>query len=400
LNKKIKEKLLKEVELAFPRAVEIRHELHRWPETGNEEFETADIIEKELTDLGIAVKRLLNTGIIGVLEGKGDINNTKTSSQTVTALRADIDALPVNEQKGLPYSSERQGYMHACGHDVHTAVLLGTARVLCNLKDEINRGVKFIFQPAEETTGGAERMIEAGCLKEPEVGCIYGLHVRPELDSGKIGVKFGRVHASSDIFRITVKGKSSHGANPESGVDALLIACQIVTNIQSIISRSVSPLDSAVITVGSIHSGNAVNIIADRAVLEGTVRTINPATRENLRRHIKDIAELTAMASGAFAAVDFIKGYDALINHEEETETVKNVGADMLGSINVSVIDKPSMGAEDFSYYLQKCRGSFFFLGSGYPGRFNPPIHSDCFEVNEDCIRTGILMLSSLVLRA
>ncbi|MGI6728062.1 MAG: M20 metallopeptidase family protein [Anaerovoracaceae bacterium] len=397
------EGLSKLVDRITPWAVNLRHDLHRWPEIGNEEYKTTERIKAELNNLGIPTKQLLSTGIIGILKGTKEAKEGQSdctqSEKKVIALRADIDALPIREQVRLPFSSERHGFMHACGHDVHTAVLLGVAKVLCEYKSKFNGTIKFIFQPAEETTGGAERMIDAGSLKDPNVDAVYGFHVKPEYTAGKIGIKYGKVHASSDIFRIKINGVASHGACPDCGIDALVVACQIVNAIQTLISRSVSPLDSAVISIGSFHSGNSVNIIADKAVLEGTIRTFDPVTREHLRGRLKDMVELTAKAAGAIAEVEFLRGYDALINHNKEVDQVKNTAFALLGGENVIEMEQPSMGVEDFAYYLQKIPGAFFFLGSGYPYRDNPPIHSDCFHVNEACIHTGILLLAGLSLR-
>lgn len=393
MNSVIKEYLVQAVDQIVPLAVGIRRELHRWPETGNEEYKTIKYIDNALAGMGIPVKKLLETGLVGILEGMG------TTRNKTIALRADIDALPIREGIELPYKSERDGFMHACGHDVHTAILLGTAMVLCKMKKYINSTVKFIFQPAEETSGGAERMIASGCLQSPDVDCVYGLHVKPEITAGEIGVQYGVVHASSDTFGIIVKGRSSHCAYPDLGVDALAAACKIADNIQSIISRSVNPLDPAVISIGKFHSGTAVNIIADKAELEGTIRTLNPETREKLRCLIMNTADLTARSCGAEAETVFNKGYDALINNEAEVDAVKKIAEKYLGSDNIVEIKKPSMGVEDFTYYLQKVPGAFFFLGSGYEDRENPPIHNAKFDVNEECIRTGILMMSGLALQ-
>ncbi|MDD4583688.1 MAG: M20 family metallopeptidase, partial [Eubacteriales bacterium] len=272
MERKLKEDLKKSVEEITPWAVNLRREFHSWPEVGNQEYCTTERIKRELDAMGISTKQPLNTGVIGLLGSDRDES---------IALRTDIDGLPIQERIRLPFSSERQGFMHACGHDVHTAVLLGTAKVLSEHKDKIKGSVKFIFQPAEETTGGAERMIDAGCLKDPKVQSIYGFHVKPEIVAGKIGLKRGRVHASSDMFTIRIQGVASHGAYPDCGVDALVSASQIVANLQVIVSRNISPLDSAVITVGSFHSGTGVNTIADRAILEGTIRSFDPMTREH-----------------------------------------------------------------------------------------------------------------------
>lgn len=358
-------------------AVALRHDLHRWPELGNEEYKTSERILSELKKLEIGTERMLSTGVVGGLK--------KNQGKKTVAIRADMDALPVLETVAIPFASERKGIMHACGHDVHTAVLLGTARVLSKIKDEINGNVKFIFQPAEETIGGAKRMIEKGCL-EPKTDFILGLHVKPDLPAGAIGIKYGKVHASSDMFRIIVKGKHSHGANPELGIDSVAAASQIVTGIQSIVSRNISPLNPAVITVGSIHGGTAVNLIADTVVLEGTIRALDHCSREHLKNRLKEMTQWTAKAYGAKAEVRFKKGYPVLINDNLVVETLKSAA----DCEKVIELKEPTMGVEDFAFFLEKVPGAFFFLGSGYKGRENDGIHSGGFEVDEKCIGVGI----------
>jgi amidohydrolase len=373
MQENILENLLQLVEEATPWAISLRREFHRWPELGNEEYRTIQRIKTELNSMGIPTKQLIKTGLVGMIEGetKDKVGSEPSAKEQdrrrrVIALRADIDALPIQEKVRLPFSSERDNHMHACGHDVHAAVLLGTARVLSKFKNNIDGTIKFIFQPAEETTGGAERMVVAGCLKEPEVDSVFGFHVKPELMAGKVGIQYGRVHASSDMFRVRVKGMATHCAYPDRGVDALVTACQIVNSLQAIISRAVNPLDPAVISVGSLHSGNAVNIIADEAMLEGTIRTFDSNTREYLRNRVKEVVEYTAKAAGGSAEVEFYPGYDALINDDQKVDYVKSIAINSLGSDNVVEIKHPSMGVEDFTYYLKKTPGAFFFVGSGF----------------------------------
>ena len=371
-------------------AICLRQDFHRWPELGNEEYRTAERILAELSHLGIETERMLLTGIVGSIK--------KIPAKKTVALRADMDALPIQESVSLPFASERKGMMHACGHDVHMAVMLGTAMVMSKIKDNINGNVKFIFQPAEETTGGAKRMIKRGCLS-PKTDYILGLHVKPDLPAGTIGIKYGKVHASSDMFQIIVKGKNSHGAYPELGIDAVAAAAQIVTGIQSIVSRNVSPLSSAVISIGSIHGGTAVNLIADTVLLEGTIRAMDNSSRELLKNRLKEMAQCTAKAYGAKAEVKFKKGYPVLMNDNLVVETVKNVAICETAIEKVVELKEPTMGVEDFSYYLEKVPGAFFFLGSGYKGRENEGIHSDGFEVDEKCIRVGIQLEVMSVLK-
>ncbi len=371
-------------------AINLRQDFHRWPELGNEEYRTAERILSELSHLGIETERMLSTGIVGSLK--------KIQGKKTVALRADMDALPIQETVNLPFTSERKGIMHACGHDVHMAVMLGTAAVLSKIKDGINGNVKFIFQPAEETMGGAKRMIKRGCL-DPKTDYILGLHVKPDLPAGTIGIKYGKVHASSDMVQIIVKGKNSHGAYPELGIDAVAAAAQIVTGVQSIVARNVSPLNSAVITIGSIHGGTAVNLIADTVILEGTIRALDHSSRELLRCRLKEMAQWTAKAYGAKAEVKFKNGYPVLMNDNLVVEIVKNAAICETAIEKVVELKEPTMGVEDFSYYLEKVPGAFFFLGSGYKGRENEGIHSDGFEVDEKCIRIGIQLEVMSVLK-
>jgi len=312
------------------------------------------------------------------------------------ALRADMDGLPIEEKVSLSFSSSRKGYMHACGHDVHIAVLLGVARVIEKNRHMLKKDVKLIFQPAEETTGGAERMIAAGCLENPDISSVFGLHIKPELPAGKIGIKYGRVHAASDMFSIRIKGRGSHGAFPEKGVDALLTGCQVVNCLQTAVSRSVPAFEPAVLTVGTFRSGCAANVIAEEAILEGTIRSFDPEIGCALRRRTEDIVRFTALAAGAEGDVTFTKGYPALINDEQATDYLAQVARDIIGKENVIRLTEPTMSVDDFSYFLQKTKGSFFFLGSGFSDRENPPIHSGNLYVNEKCIETGILILSAL----
>ena len=371
-------------------AVKLRQDFHRWPELGNEEYQTSERIKTELANMGIDIERMLPTGIVGNL-------NKKEGKKTI-ALRADMDALPIHETVSLAFASKKKGIMHACGHDVHMAVLLGTAMVLNRIKHLINGNVKFIFQPAEETTGGARRMIQRGCL-EPKTDFIIGLHVKPDLPAGTIGIKYGKVHASSDTFRIVIHGKNSHGAYPELGIDSIVAASQVVTGVQSIISRNINPLSPAVITFGSFHGGNAVNLIADSVVLEGTIRSLDPFNRELLNERLKEMVQWTAKAYGAKAEIKIKKGYPMLMNDNLVVETVKNAAICETAIEKVVELKEPTMGVEDFSYFLEKVPGAFFFLGSGFKGRENEGIHSGGFEVDEKCIGVGIQLEVMSVLK-
>ncbi|GAB1476567.1 M20 family metallopeptidase [Bacillota bacterium] len=387
------ELLRQQVREAAYHAVNVRRDLHRFPEAGNEEYRTAEIIEAELKELGLYAKRMLPTGIVSTIESGCPEKETGG-----IGLRADIDGLPVEEGHKLPFSSLIDGYMHACGHDVHTSIILGTARVLIKNRDRLRRDVRLIFQPAEETVGGAEKMIAAGCMKNPIISEIYGLHIMPELTSGQIGIRYGCVHAASDMFRILIKGRASHGASPEMGVDALLTACQIVESLQTVVSRSVAPTEPAVLSIGSFHSGSAGNVVAEEAVLEGIIRSMGPETADLMKRRSGEIVSLISAAAGAEGAVKFTKGYSALINDNASVRRLKEIASGLIGEDNCIIIKNASMRAEDFSCFLEKAGGCYFFLGSGFPNRFNPPIHSGDLYVDEKCVETGILIMSGLCL--
>lgn len=388
------EELQSLVEEVAPWAIAIRRELHRWPETGNEEFRTIQKIKNELDSLGIETNLLLNTGLIATLVGE----EAETIPERAIAFRADIDGLPIEEKIRLPFASERKGYMHACGHDVHAAILLGVVKVLTSMKNKPKSTVRFIFQPAEETTGGAARMISAGCLANPMIEEVYGLHVKPELVAGTIGIQYGKIHASSDQFAIRIIGSAGHGAAPNKGIDAIVIGAQLINQLQTIVSRNISPLEAAVLTIGTFQSGTAVNIIAKQATLTGTIRALDQGIREILKTRIKETSAGIALATGADVSVEFTSGYDALTNWKEQTDYVKRIGEYTIGPSQVVELTQPSMGVEDFTYYLKQTKGSFFFVGSGFPHRENPPLHSDQLQINEACIRTGIFVLSAMAL--
>ncbi|WP_324823802.1 M20 family metallopeptidase [Sinanaerobacter sp. ZZT-01] len=388
MEKKI-EKQIKEASLL---AVELYKELHQWPELGNEEYETAKKIKEELERIGIPYQTMLDTGVVGIL------NEEKAHKGTV-AIRADMDALPITENTGSVYASKKPGLMHACGHDVHIAILLGTAKILAEMKEKINGCVKFLFQPAEENVGGAERMMEEGCLENPKVDCILGLHVKPELEAGKIEIPYGTVHASSDSFQMIVNGKKSHGAEPNRGIDAILVSANIISNLQGIVSRIISPMENAIITVGTIEGGTAENVIADEVKMKGTIRTFSKETRQKIFTSLSRFAVQTAKCYGASARVIYQPGYAALVNEDGITSKLEKIAKNELGEEKVSVLREATLGVDDFSAFLKDTPGAFFFLGCGFPGKENCGIHSEAFLVNEACIYTGIEIETSMVLQ-
>lgn len=381
----IKEEIVEKLEEYRDWMLQVRRRLHRFPETGDEEYETTEYIEGLLSEMGIETFRPLQTGVLGVLKGNGQ-------GGKCIALRADIDALPVQEETDLPFKSERAGFMHACGHDMHMAALLCAARILSDMRASLTGTVKFFFQPAEETDGGAERMIKAGCLENPRVDYVLGYHVAPEYPAGTIAVRYGYTHASSDMFDITVRGVKSHGAYPDEGVDAIVAASQIVTAVQSIVSRNVLSTDPCVITVGKFHAGTAGNVIADRAELSGTMRTTTADTREKAMRRLREVSEGVAAAMGAEASVSYRPGYIAQRNDDAVMDAVVETARECIGEENIFNKKDPSMGVEDFAFYSRERPSAFFFVGTGFQDRVNYGIHHGKFEADESALDVAVLM--------
>lgn len=383
----MKELIQKKIDQYRPWMIQVRRHLHMHPETGDQEYETTEYIENILKELGMETQRLLATGVVGVLNPP-----TGAAGGTCVALRADIDALPIEEETGLEFASCNPGIMHACGHDLHMAALLCAARIFADpeVHARLTAPVKFLFQPAEETDGGADRMIKKGCLSSPEVSHVLGYHVDPEIPAGTVGIKQGYTHAASDMFDITVKGVKSHGAYPDEGVDAIVAAAQIVTALQSIVSRNTSATENCVITVGKFHGGTAGNIICDRVELTGTMRTTSEKTRQRSMKRLREVAEGTAAAMGASAEVHFRPGYIAQHNDDAVLAVVTETAEEVIGSSNIIIKEHPSMGVEDFSFYAAQCPSAFFFVGTGYKDRKNYGIHHGRFEADEAALDVAV----------
>lgn len=363
---------LEEARAAAPWLVDLRRRIHRCPEAGNREFQTAETVEAALSSLKWKPRRLLDTAVVCDIEGA-------LPGPTV-AIRADLDALPLQEETGLPYASEVPGMMHACGHDFHVAGLLGAAKLLSARRDKLPGTVRLLFQPDEEGEGGAQRMIEAGCLDG--VSAVFGAHVRPELPAGQVGVKFGPAYAASNPFVIRIKGRSSHGAEPQLGADALLAGAQIVTALQSIVARRVAPTESAVLTVGSFHAGTACNILAGEAVLEGILRAFGEEARKKLVDAATELAVSIARGMGCEAEVQFTWGYPGIVNHDRETALVQRAAQALLGPERVTVLDQPTMTTEDFGFFLQTVPGCFYHVGVGC----DAPLHSPHLNPDESAL--------------
>lgn len=370
------ETVLEMAKAVAPDAIRLRRQIHQHPELGNQEVKTADLVAETLNSLGIEVLRPVGTSVVGVL--KGD-----QPGKTI-ALRADMDALPVQELADVLFKSENSGCMHACGHDFHTAGLLGAAMVLSRYRDHLKGNVKFFFQPDEEDNGGAQRMMAAGCMENPHVDAVIGAHVDPDLPAGHVGFKYGKAYAASDTFTVVIRGKGCHGASPQDGIDAIAIGAQVVSALQQIASRRVSPTDSAVVTVGAFHAGTAGNIIAPEATLKGILRTLGADMRINVRKWFTDTVNGICSAMGAQADIQIRESYPGIVNWNEMVDFAKNVAEAAIGSDRVHIQDQPTMGTEDFGYFIQDVPGVYYKIGVGNPeiGAVHP-IHSPLFIADE-----------------
>ncbi len=370
-----------------------RRHFHRHPELGLQEHETAAYVAARLRKLGIEHQTgIAKTGVVGLVKGA-------KPGHTIL-LRADMDALPLTEETGAEYASQRPGVMHACGHDGHTAILLGVAEVLSQRRNQFNGTVKLVFQPAEEGPGGAEAMIAAGVMEAPHVDVCFGLHLSNESPVGDIIVQGGPVQASADTFELVVQGVGGHGAMPQQTVDAVAIGAAIVNELQRIISREISPTDTAVVTIGSFHSGTASNIIAQRAVLQGTLRTLNPETRAFAHRRIREVATHVAQAARATCDITFDLGYPVTINNERMAAFVRAIAQSVVPPEHVYGM-QPVMASEDMSFFLNAVPGCFAYLGSGNPARnLQHPHHSPQFDFDEACLPIGVELLSQIALTA
>ena len=368
--------------------ISIRRDIHKHPELGFEVHRTAELVSKHLNNLGFEVSTGIGkTGVVGDLIGKND-------GPTI-GLRADMDALPIQETSDLPYSSVNEGVMHACGHDGHTAMLLGAATIIKQLQDKLNGNVRFIFQPAEEGDGGARYMIEDGCLDS--VNEIYGIHLWNYQQYGEVGVKEGPILAAADVFSITIKGVGGHGAAPQGTVDAILVSAHLITALQSIVSRNTNPLESTVITIGQINGGHNFNVIADEVRLTGTTRAYTENNRNMIKKRMQDIIDGVSKSFGAEIVLKYKEGYPPTVNHEGPTKLVLAASSMVVGK--GAGYPYLSMGGEDFSYYLQKVPGCFFFVGSA-PDKKNilsTPHHCSHFDIDERSLLIGASVYVNLI---
>lgn len=368
----------------------IRRELHRHPELALEEYNTAAVIERELDGMGIPHRRIGKTGVLGVLRGS-------RAGETV-ALRADIDALPIQEQNQTDYRSEIDGKMHACGHDSHTAMLLGGARLLVQRRASWSGEVRLLFQPAEETGKGAADFLQAGALEG--VSRVFGLHVAPDLPLGTVGVKPGLNNAAVDGFKILVQGQSVHVSTPQLGVDALYIASHIVVALQAQVARCTSPVEPVILGIGTFHSGTTYNALAETAVLEGTTRTVSAQSRQRAREQVERTVSHVAAVYGGTARVEWDDIASALINDPQAAEETAELVRALRPDLNV-VTERPlSLGGDNFSEYQLKVPGVYAYLGTANPQRPETqfPIHNGCFELDEDALPVGAWLYAASAL--
>ncbi len=383
-----------------PQLVEWRRQLHQKPELGFQEKLTSEFIIQKLQEWGIEHQTgIAQTGIVAIIEGQGTggkglaVGNESSQCPIpkVLAIRADMDALPIQELNEVPYRSQHDGIMHACGHDGHTTIALGTAYYLQKNRESFAGTVKMIFQPAEESPGGAKPMIDAGVLKNPDVDAIIGLHLWNNLPLGTVGVRAGALMAATEIFQCTILGKGGHGAMPHQTVDSVVVAAQIVNALQTIVARNVNPIDSAVVTVGELHAGTKWNVIADTAKMSGTVRYFNLAFEGFFKQRIEQIIAGICQSHGASYDLEYYSHYPPTINDAGMAEFVRSVAEQVIETPAGIVPECQTMGGEDMSFFLQEVPGCYFFLGSANPEKgLAYPHHHPRFDFDETALAMGV----------
>jgi amidohydrolase len=373
-----------------PDLISIRHHLHAHPELSYQEFETSKFVQGKLSEGGIPFRMMATTGVVGLIEGKNP-------GKRVIALRADMDALPILEENDVPYRSKNEGVMHACGHDVHTTILLGAARILSELKDEWEGTVKLIFQPGEEKNpGGASLLIKEGVLKDPEPQAIFGLHVHPGLETGKLSFRGGMVMASADEIYITVRGKGGHAAAPHLTADTVLIASQLVVSLQQIISRNRNPFSPSVLSISSIQGGHTTNVIPTEVKMMGTFRAMDEEWRFRAHELIRKQAKALVEGMGAELDLHIDVGYPMVYNNESLDGVARREAATYMGKANV-LETEVRMGAEDFGYYTREIPGCFYRLGvMNIEKGITAGVHTPIFNVDESAIEIGAGMMAWL----
>jgi len=373
--------------------IKYRRHIHANPELSFHEYETSAFVKARLDEMGIAWKPMAETGVVALIKGEHP-------SDYVIALRADMDALPITEANDVPYSSKNNGVMHACGHDVHTSSLLGTANILQSIKHKFGGTVKLIFQPAEEKLpGGASLMIKEGVLKNPVPDAVIGQHVSPIIEAGKIGIRKGKFMASMDEIFVTVHGKGGHGAQPHQNIDPVIIAAQILVSLQQIVSRMANPTLPTVLSFGKVIADGAINVVPDEVYMEGTFRTLDESWRTEAHGRMTKMAENIAESMGGSCDFIIIKGYPFLINEEKLTEQISVFAEEYLGKENVEEIDI-WMAAEDFAYYSQSLNSCFYLLGVGNKEKRNvSSLHTPTFNIDENALATSIGLMAYMAVK-
>lgn len=385
--------LLADVQDFEKEIIKIRREIHANPELSFQEFETSKLVAAKLRSLGIAVKTGVGgTGVVGLLKGGVEGN--------VVGLRADMDALPVHEDVDIPFRSKKDGVMHACGHDTHVAMLLGTAMLLKKHSEELHGSVKFLFQPAEEHggRGGAKPMIEDGAMENPKVDYVFGLHIDGDLPSNVFGLRGGPVMAAPDSFRMEIRGRGGHGSQPHTTIDPIFVATQVISALQGVSSRMIDQTQPFVISICSIHGGSKDNIIPDNVKMEGTIRTLDEKVRSQAKKHVANVTKAVCKAFKASCTIEFMEdAYPVTVNDEKVTKRVFSILRTIKGTKTTEM--KPILGGEDFSRFLHKAPGVFYFLGTRNPekGCVNSN-HSSKFKVDEDVLKYGSLSLTKLAM--
>lgn len=364
----------------MPDVMAIRHHLHRNPEIGLSEFQTSDFVAQKLSDMGYEVTRgLAGTGVVASLRNG-------TSGRSV-GIRADFDALPILEETGADYASLNPGVMHACGHDGHTAMLLGAAKIIAERRN-FDGTLHLIFQPAEENFGGARMMIEDGLFERFPCDAVFALHNEPALPFGQFVLRDGPIMAAVDECKITVNGFGGHGAEPQSALDPIVAGASIIMALQTISSRNIHPMTPTVVTVGAFHAGVASNVIPETAEMLLTIRSFDPSARDELETRIRMIAEGQAASYGMSVTLDYQRGYNPTVNHAAETAYIADLATRFAGAGNVAEMARPSMGAEDFGYMLEERPGAYFFLGTKRSEN-DPPLHHPKYDFNDDILPIG-----------
>lgn len=367
--------------------IRARRHLHQHPELSWQERQTSQFIRQWLEKSGIEFRVAKDCyATIGIIRGH--------KPGPVVGLRADIDALPIAEKSAVPHYSQNEGVMHACGHDGHTATLLGAAQVLAQLREEIAGTIVCVFQPAEEDGGGGRKILASGLLDDLGIQAFFGLHAWPYLPVGAIGVRYGAMMAAIDDFKIVVHGKSGHAAHPMTAIDPVWISAQIINAVQSLVTRERHGADPVVISIATIHGGSADNVIPAQVEMTGTMRTLQPETRSRMNHRLVELVKGVAQTFGGSAEVDIEVGYPSLINTDHMVQLVAQTAAELVGAKNVIELAEPSMGGEDFAYYLQKYSGAFFRLGVGP----RPSLHADTFDFNDDALELGVQMMANVAI--